>query len=54
MLGRRGWFDAVSKRFDTGKKGMVRCCAKKNGSMLNRRKWFDARSNKKTKSFGKL
>ena len=23
MLGRRGWFDAVTKRFDAGKKGMV-------------------------------
>ena len=23
MLGRRGWFDAVSKRFDAGKRGMV-------------------------------
>ena len=52
MLGRRGWFDAVSKRFDNGKKGIVRCCDKNNGVMVNIIKWFDARSNKKTKSFG--
>jgi hypothetical protein len=38
MLGRRGWFDAVTKRFDAGKKGMVQCCDKKNGLLLNRRK----------------
>ena len=25
MLGRREWFDAVLKRFDAGKKGMIRC-----------------------------
>ena len=29
-------------------------CDKKNGSILNRQQWFDARSNKKTKSFGKF
>ncbi len=29
MLGRRGWFNAVAKRFDAGKKGMIRCCDKK-------------------------
>ncbi len=29
MLGRRGWFNAVAKRFDAGKKGMIRCCGKK-------------------------
>ena len=23
MLGRRGWFDAMTKKFDAGKKGMV-------------------------------
>ena len=38
MLGRRGWFDAVTKRFDAGKKGMIQCCDKNNGSMLNRKK----------------
>jgi hypothetical protein len=38
MLGRRGWFDAVTKRFGAGKKGMIRCCDKNNGSMLNRKK----------------
>ena len=37
MLGRRGWFDAVKKRFDAVKKGMIRCCDKNNGSMLNRK-----------------
>ena len=37
MLGRGGWFNAVAKRFDAGKKGMIRCC-EKNGSMLNRKK----------------
>ncbi len=34
MLGRRGWFNAVAKRFDAGKKGMIRCCEKK---------WFNAK-----------
>ena len=38
MLGRRGWFDAVTKRFDAGKKGMIRFCDKNNVSMLNRKK----------------
>ncbi len=38
MLGRRGWFNAVKKRFDAVKKGMIRCCDKNNGSMLNRKK----------------
>jgi hypothetical protein len=32
MLGRRGWFDAVTKRFDAGKKGVIRCCDKNNCS----------------------
>jgi hypothetical protein len=29
MLGRRGWFDAETKRFEAGKKGMIQCCYKK-------------------------
>ena len=49
MLGRRGWFNAVSKRFDTGKKGMVQCCDKNNGSMLNRKKGLMQANLKKIK-----
>ena len=44
MLGRRGWFNAVAKRFHAGKKGMVQCFVKGYGSMPNRRKWFDDKS----------
>ena len=47
MLGRRGWFNAVAKSFDAGKKGMIRCCDKKNGSMLNRKKGLMAVNIKK-------
>ena len=35
MLGRMGWFAALSK-------GMVRCQIEGNGLMLGKRGWFDA------------